>query len=337
MRDTFTTTQLAAGSRLLLVGGLLLVVAGLATGELFALLLSHTLNADLRAAWKEVLSLAGSAEAGSISSHFDQIHRLAAERARAMSLHSHFGPYGLLAAALAVAKTRFGQSGRYDLPAALLILGGGAMQSLGFLWLDYGGGEWSSISNIGAALMIVGLFLYCPGLLPSADLAAGIPGPREAGGRMLRIGAVLVFAGLLFGLYLAWRHVFFEEPHMHAALRGLVGAIVDGDQALADSLYADFKGAQIRMAITAASHSHAVAFGFIMIVTALTAPQLKLGRVWRNAAFVLIVGGGVLLPVFVYLAPRYGYAFALCADSAGGLAILGLLVVLYGLIPGRKR
>lgn len=98
---------LTGSARLLLVGGFLLVVAGLVTGEVFALLLSHRLNADLRAAWLQVLAAGG--DVGSILSRFEEIHRLATERARAMSLHSHFGPYGLLAALQAAGVTVGGQ------------------------------------------------------------------------------------------------------------------------------------------------------------------------------------------------------------------------------------
>jgi hypothetical protein len=325
--------QLTTSARLLLGGGLILVVAGLVTGELFALLLSHTINADLRAAWQDVLTLAGKADIEVVGLRFDEIHRLATERARAMSLHSHFGPYGLLAAALALFKTRLGAPGPYDLPATIFILAGGLLQSVGFLSLDYGATAWLTASNAGVVMLVLGIALYIPGLLPASSQVAAVPRFGEAGGRLLRSGVVLVFLGLVFGLFLAWRHVFFEEPALHRALRDLIGSIDAGDEETALSLYATYKSSQVRMAITAASHSHAVAFGFIMIVAALATEHLRLTRGWRNTSYLLIAVGGLLLPVFVYLAPRYGYVFALCADSAGGLVILGLLIVLIGLIP----
>lgn len=329
--------QLTASARLLLGGGLLLVVAGLVSGELFALLLSHSLNADLRAAWEEVLSLAGKADVQAIAVRFDDIQRLATERARAMSVHSHAGPYGLLAAGLALAKTRLGAPARHDLAAVVLMLAGGIVQSAGFLSLSYGAPAWLSVSNLGVAMLVFGIALYIPGLVRDTPPAAALPVVGEPGGKLLRVGAVLVVAGLLFGLYLAWRHVLYEEPALHAALRELIAALHAGDEEAAQSLYANYKSTQIRMAITAASHSHAVAFGFIMLVTGLAAKHLRLTGGWWRGAATLIAVGGLLLPVFVYLAPRYGYAFALSADSAGGLVILGLLVVLFGLIPGRRE
>lgn len=327
---------LSASSRLLLVGGLILVVVGLVSGELFALLLSHTINTDLKTAWQEVLAMASGADIESISSRFNEIHRLATDRARAMSLHSHFGPIGLLAAGLALAKIRLGDPGRYDLLAAVLILAGGLVQSVGFLSFDYDASGWASVSNAGAVMFVLGVVLYLPGLMPVAPRAMALPHPEQAGGRLIRIGAVMVFAGLLFGLILAWRHVFFEEPVLHAALRDLIESIGAGDEDAAMSLYVTYKSSQVRMAITAASHSHAVAFGFIMIVAALVAQHLRLKRIWRDTAFTLIALGGFLLPVFVFLAPRYGYIYALCADSAGGLVILGLLFVLFGLKPQKE-
>jgi hypothetical protein len=329
--------QLSPSSRLLLVGGLILVMAGLMTGEVFALLLSHTLNADLRTAWEDVLALAGKADVDAIPLRFDEIHGLATRRARAMSLHSHFGPYGLLAAGLALCKTRLGAPGRYDLPATVFLLAGGLVQSVGFLSLPYGTNGWLTASNAGGTMLVLGIALYIPGLLPVTGRADPMPHSAEAGGKLLRTGVVLVFLGLVGGLFLAWRHVFFEEPALHAALRGLIGSIEAGDEETALSMYTVYKSTQVRMAITAASHSHAVAFGFLMIVAALATQHLRLTPGWRNAAYTLIAAGGLLLPVFVYLAPRYGYVFALCADSAGGLVLLGLLIVLFGLIPRRGR
>lgn len=329
--------RLSLSSHILLAGGLVLVVAGLVTGELFALLLSHTLNAELRDAWQNVLALAGKAEVGAIIPRFDQIHHLATERARVMSLHSHFGPYGLLAACLALAKTRVGTAGRFDVPATVLILAGGLVQSVGFLALNYDTTSWFSIPQLGVALLLLGIALYLPGLLQTAPRAAALPRMDLAEGKLLRAGAVLVLAGLLFGLYLAWRHVYFEEPSLHAALRDLAVAVQAGDQAAASKLYATFKATQVRMAITAAAHSHALADGFIMIIAALAAEHLSLSAVWRKTAFTLIVAGGLAMPVFVYLAPRYGYIFALCADSAGGLVIVGLSIVVFGLVSPRRE
>lgn len=333
--NAMLSQRLGPAPTLLLGGGLVLVVAGLVSGELFALLLSHRLNADLRSAWQEVLAQAGRADAAAVLAQFEEIQRLATERARAMSLHSHFGPYGLLAAGLGLARVRLGRAYRFEVPAALAILVGGLMQSLSFLSFDAMADSWWSVSNGGAAVLLVGMVLYLPCLRSASASPPPLPRQGEPGGGLLRIGAALVLFGLLFGLYLAGRHVFFEEPALHAALHDLVGAIVAGDADTAQSRYAVYKSTQIRMAITAAAHSHAVAFGFIMLVVALATAHLQLHARWRSAAFVLIAAGGLLLPVFVYLAPRYGYIFALCADSAGGLVILGLLIVLVGLVPHR--
>jgi len=335
--QSFGDRWLSVSSKILLTGGLMLVVAGLVSGEVFALLLSHTLNARLQGAWQQVLALAGTADVDTIIPLFDHIHDLATDRARAMSLHSHFGPYGLLAAGLALAKAEFGIDGRFDNVAAILILAGGLVQSLGFLSLDYGVTPSLGVSHVGIAMLILGTVLYMSGLLRSAPHAVLLPGVNLAAGKLLRAGAALVFAGQLFGLYLAWRHVFFEEPILRSALHDLVSTVQAGDQPTASLLYTNFKSTQVRMAITAASHSHAVTFGFIMIVAALAARYLNLSVLWRNSAFILIGAGGLLLPVFVYLAPRYGYVFALCADSAGGFVILGLMIVLTGLLSPRRE
>jgi hypothetical protein len=325
--------NLKPSERLLIVGGLILVVGGLLAGELFALFLSHTINADLRAAWMDVLALSGKGAVDEITIRFEEIRALATERARAMSLHSHAGPYGLLASGLAITKSRLGNTGKFDLPAAILILAGGLMQSVGFLTLDYETGGVLSLSNTGVMLLLIGIGLYTAGLTPATVRAATLPRTEEAGGLLMRIGATLVFAGLVFGLFLAWRHVFFDEPALHTILLNLVEAIRNGEAEAANGFYTTYKSTQIRMAITAAAHSHAVTFGFLMIIVGLLAGNLRLSNMWSNSAFVLIASGGLLLPVFVYLAPRLGYFYALCADASGALVIIGLVIVLRGLMP----
>ncbi len=332
-RNSAGVRNLGPSERLLIAGGLILVVGGLLAGELFALFLSHTINAELRTAWMDILALSGQGAVDEITTRFEEIRHLATERARAMSLHSHAGPYGLLASGLAIAKSRLGNTGKFALPAAILILAGGLMQSAGFLTLDYESSAVLSLSNAGVILLLIGIGLYTPGLAQATAQAETLPRTEEAGGLLMRIGATLVFAGLVFGLFLAWRHVFFDEPEIHTILLNLVDAIRSGEREAANGFYATYKSTQIRMAITAAAHSHAVAFGFIMIIVALLAGHLRLRNTWRNSAFVLIASGGLLLPLFVYLAPRLGYFYALCADSAGALVVLGLLIVLRGLIP----
>lgn len=332
--DTLSRT-LDLSERILIIGGLILIVGGLVAGEVFALFLSHAINADLRDAWMDVLALSGQGAVPEILARFDEIRSLATERAQAMSLHSHFGPYGLLAAGLGLARYRQTAAGKFDTLASIFVVSGGLFQSLGFLTMDYQTGGWINLANAGALLLLAGLILLAPGLAKGKGASSALPTRNQPGGLLLRIGVTLVFAGLLFGLYLAWRHVFHEEPALHAALANLVSAIQSGNSAAATDLYASYKSAQITMAITAASHSHTVGFGFIMIVAALLANHLPpTMSQWRHAAFLLIAVGGILLPLFVYLAPRFGYIYALCADTAGGLVIVGLLIVITGLFGG---
>lgn len=333
---TCAPDALDTSERILIIGGLGLIVAGLIAGEVFALFLSHALNADLRAAWMDVLAMSGNSAAEEVVARFKEIKHLATERAQAMSLHSHTGPYGLLAAGVGLAKNRWRLVHKFDVPAAILVLAGAIVQSIGFLTLDYETGGWISLSNAGALLLLAGLVLlilpFIAMTVPTQEPPAPLPERSDPGGLMLRLGVLVVFAGLLFGMYLAWRHVFHEEPALHAALGNLIAAIQSRDTAVATELYGTYKSKQITMAITAASHSHTVAFGFIMIVSALLAGHLgRTTATWRNTAFVLIAVGGLLLPVFVYLAPRFGYFYALCADTAGGLVIIGLLIIIAGL------
>ena len=318
--------------KILTIGGIFLIVAGLVAGEIFALFVSHAINNNLRLAWEEVLAIAGQEGSAQLALRFEEIRLLATSRARAMSFHSHITAYGILAASLGVAKTFFGETRRTDALGAWLVLAGGGLQAAGFFTLNYQSGNWVSLSNVGALTLWTGLLILALNFVKGRPLGSKREIRAQNKNWLLRLGASLVLVGLLFGLYLAWRNVFFSEPQLHATISNLIAALVAGEHDTAVSLYKIYKKQQVTMAITAAAHSHAIAFGFVMMIVSLLGAYIRLPAGWRRCAYYLIASGGLLLPVFVYLAPRYGYAFALCADSAGGFVIIGLLIILTGLL-----
>lgn len=328
-----TDPTLRIGDRLMIAGGLALVLAGLASGEIFALLLSHVLNADLKATWLEIIGALPEMTAPEIHAGFDRLTAIASERAHAMTLHSHIGAYGVLAAALGILRSRLKLSDRFSGIEITLFFAGALLQSAAPFLAGFLATDSIVVIALGAALLCLSLAIILGKFMTRPRREDPAPAPHL---QSLQFGAALVSCGLIFGLFIAWRHVMFEEPALARTLDELFQSLIRRSPDETALLLGDYRAGQSRIAITAAAHSHAVNFGFLLIIAAFLHPHLALsGRAW-NWAWLLMAGGGFMLPVFVYLAPRLGYSFALLADAAGGLVLLGIAVALYGLLSRRS-
>lgn len=336
-----TASQYHPAQRLLLAGGVSLVLVGLLSGGIFALFVSHVVNAELRSVWAALIESVARGDTSAIHPAVDRLRELAVDRGRAMSMHSHIASYGLLTAMIGLARHSLLGNSNQNFIASLLVLTGGALQGASMYAQSWRMAQAFTASDLGAVLLFIGISLTVFRLLRS-DAAAAQTAPSVAGNFivdnvLLRAGASLVCIGLVLGLYVAWRHIYFEQPALSAAFAEMLRALDMGDVRTASARFGDYKTIQTRIDITAASHSHAVFFGFVLLVTAFTIRSLRLPRPVLNAARVLVLGGAFLLPVCVFLAPRISMRFALGANIGGALVVLALAIVLIGLVVGKER
>lgn len=159
--------------------------------------------------------------------------------------------------------------------------------------------------------------------------AAPLPAPDRP---LLLAGCSLTTLGLLFGMLTAWRNLTFEEPALSAALESLARAMTQGAGPAALDALLQYRTIQTRLDLTAAAHSHAVGFGLLLATLAYVTPHLRISVTGRIIIRLLGSVGGFVLPVCILLALRYGFGFALGADTAGALVILALLMVVKGLL-----
>jgi hypothetical protein len=89
---------------------------------------------------------------------------------------------------------------------------------------------------------------------------------------------------------------------------------------------------QSKIGITAAAHSHAIEFGLIIILLAFIQRYVLLDDAWRLRWARVLAVGAYLLPVCVYLATMYGLRAAAFADLFGGMVMLGLIAMGYGIV-----
>jgi hypothetical protein len=325
-------------ARMLALGGVALAVCGMLLGEIYAIYISHIANGLIKQNWSDVIQAAVAGDRGAITDRFAVIESLTAKRGRTMNTHSHLAAFGLLALLLALLQPYLGLAhGRRQLVAGIFLVG--ACLQFGGVYLAYYAGDWVLyVADLGAALVIVAIAATLlalrtrPAEVPSLGehLAEQLSGASSR--YLLKSGLILILAGMSFGLYYAWQLVTHDEPAVYSAVDAAVSAVVDGDTEKAATQIAGFKRLQSKIAITAAAHSHAVEFGFLMLLLAFVQGYVLLSAAWRLRWARVLSVGAFLLPVCVYMATHYGLRAAAFADLSGSLVLLALLAMGVGLL-----
>jgi hypothetical protein len=328
-------------SRLLAYGGALLLLCGLALGEIYALFISHAANSVIQQAWQAAIGAAAAHDEKLVETSFAAIADLAVERGRYMNAHSHIGAIGLLAMALAALLPLFQQHAITPtaLPTralAIALLSGGGLQAAATVATYYEPG-FQYLEDAGSALIVVALagfaVLALRGRMPEhaqsqiADLLISSTSARV----FTRLGLLLIFGGLCAGLLRAWHLGAGEETEVYAALDRGISALERADLSLASTSMATFKQLQSRNALLAAAHSHAVEFGMLAVLLACLQPRVRMNEIWRRRWSLVYALGAIALPVCVYLAPTYGMRAAFLADASGGAVMAALIAMTVGL------
>lgn len=325
-------------ARVLAISGLLFVAGGMVLGEIYAIYISHVANAIIGANWVGVIDASGRGDIAQLQEHFAVIGDLAAKRGRTMNSHSHLAAFGLLALVLALVQPYVDLPARTRFRLSIAFLGGSLLQVLGVYVSYYAGRFYLYASDIGALMLIgvIGVTLW--GLRRS--IAAGLPGRdllasylRPAASRYLvKSGLLLILLGMTFGLYYAWQLVSVDEPAVYDAVESAASRLAATDVAGATDEITRFKRMQSRIAITAAAHSHAIEFGFLMLLLAFVQRYVMLSDIWRMRWARTVSVGAFLLPVCVYLATRFGLRAAAFSDLFGGVVLIGLSAMAFGMI-----
>lgn len=326
-------------SRILALGGIVLIVVGMLVGEIYAIYISHVANGVIRQNWAALPEAVSLGDTELVRTHFAVIEDLAEKRGRTMNAHSHIGAFGLLAIALAFFQSLLSLTDRRKRQLAWLFLSGVVLQ-IGGVYLSYYVDAWILyLSDLGALMLIVVVGWTVAGLpanrpsVPTglSELVRGQLQP-EASRFLLRAGLLLILLGMAFGLFYAWQLVSDDQPALHASINAAIDRARQHDVDAAKDLIAQFKGLQSKIAITAAAHSHAIEFGLLMVLLAFVQRFVLFGERWRLRWAWVLTTGAYLLPVCVYLATLYGLRAAAFADISGGLVVVGLLAMAVGIV-----
>jgi hypothetical protein len=332
--------------RLYIFGGIALIAAGLLFGDISAVFVLHQ-NAALQGEALIAASRAVAAgNAAAVNEVFVHLGNVLEDRGTKVDAHVHMIDAGYLALLLALVQPYIALSRQTKKSLAALFIAGGVLLPVGIFLIHYVGLTGSPFAAIGwasvladsaGALLIVVLIMQAWGFrqylrsrqLSEPELPAEDSMPRRA---LLTGGTILVLLGFLHGAYYAGTLLYEHEQMETAILQRMINAATAGNLDLATTEVNNFGNLAGSRAVNIAAHSHIIEFGLLAMLLSFVQPFVFLSEKWKRRWVKLLLGGSVILPVFVLLELRLGLLAGGIADIGGLMVIIGLVGMLVGIL-----
>ena len=336
-----------SGRRLLLLGGIGLILSGMFFGDIFAV---FTLHQNAARVGTSLAAAADAALAGNrqlVLASFQNVGAFLENRGTKVDTHVHMIDFGYLALMLAILQPwlAFTESAKKRL--AWVFLTGGWLLPVGVYLIHYVGLArspmktigWASIAaDFGGLLVLIatfvcllGLWKHFRGKLPSP--ADTLLADRSMEGRMLFAGGIaLVLLGFFHGAYYAATDLYRHEEQDYSLLAQMSAGAATGAGAVVNDALAGYGQLQGAKAVNIAAHAHSIEFGLLAIMLAFFQPYVSLRASWKRRWAGVLLLGSLLLPVCVLLELRYGLLAGGLADFAGLLIIFALLAMWIGIL-----
>lgn len=332
--------------RLYIFGGIALIAAGLLFGDIFAVFILHqnaALQGEALIAASRAVAAGNAAEVNEVFVHLGNVLE---DRGTKVDAHVHMIDAGYLALLLALVQPYIALSRQTKKSLAVLFIAGGVLLPVGIFLIHYVGLTGSPFAAIGwasvladsaGALLIVVLIVQAWGFrqyfrsrqLSEPDLPAEDSMPRRA---LLTGGTILVLLGFLHGAYYAGTLLYEHERMETAILQRLINAATAGNLDAATTEVNNFGNLAGARAINIAAHSHIIEFGLLAMLLSFVQPFVFLSEKWKRRWVKLLLGGSVILPVFVLLELKLGLLAGGIADIGGLMIIVGLVGMLVGIL-----
>jgi hypothetical protein len=115
-------------------------------------------------------------------------------------------------------------------------------------------------------------------------------------------------------------------------LQRMIGVASEGNLAAASGEVANFGNLAGARAVNIAAHSHIIEFGLLAMLLSFVQPYVFLSEKWKRCWVKMLLGGSVILPVFVLLELKLGLLAGGVADLGGLMVVIGLLGMLAGIL-----
>jgi len=337
-----------SAQRLLIFGGIALILIGMVFGDIFAVFILHP-NADrIGNQLLEATRAVAARDPSAIQTHFARIGHLLENRGTKVDTHVHIIKFGYLSLILALIQPYFALAERIRKRWAQLFLAGAVLLPVSVFCIHYVELEyspfqfigWASLSaDLGGLLVVVaclgflaGLWRYLAGSHQTTTLGENLLRDQSWATRtLLAGGTLLILAGFLHGAYYAGVYRDTHEEQDAALLGAMAERAAAGDLPAATEAVHQYGSLQGAKAVHIAAHSHIIEFGLMASLLAFVQSYVFLSERWKRRWVMVFLFGSVVLPVFVLLELQWGLVAGGIADVGGSLVILALTAMLVGI------
>jgi hypothetical protein len=333
--------------RLLLLGGIALIVAGMMFGDVFAVLVLHQNAARVGAGLSAAAHAALAGDSSLVAANFTNVGSFLENRGTKVDTHVHVIEFGYLALLLAITMPWVAFSEKTRRAMAWMFLIGATLLPVCVFFIHYVGLAHSPLKAIGWASILadaggvcvllatcaylVGLYIYFrsrPEASPTDELFKA----RSATGRLLLAGGlVLILLGFAHGAYYAASDLYRHEALDYSLLSNMVTASASHDSAALDTALASYGELQGDKAVKIAAHAHIIEFGLLAMILSFFQPYVSLSEAWKRRCAWVLLAGSVILPVCVLFELRFGLYAGALADFGGVLVIAALVAMWVGI------
>jgi len=346
--DRSETFAPLSARRLLVLGGIGLILIGMIFGDVFAVFVLHQNAARIGASLSNAAHAALAGDGAAVLTNFQDVGGFLENRGTKVDTHVHMIAFGYLALMLSLLGPWIALSANTKKRLAWVFLNGAGLLPIGVFLIHYVGLAysplkaigWASIfADLGGLLVIVAALSYLFGLVKNfvavqrAAVRDDLLADASAPGRLLLAGGVfLVLLGFLHGSYYAATDLYRHEALDYSILSQVsIGAAKQNGAAVERGLaaYGQLQGDK---AVNIAAHAHIIEFGLLSMLLAFFQPYVNLRERWRQRWALVLLLGSVLLPVCVLLELKYGLVAGGLADVGGLLVIVALLAMWVGVL-----
>lgn len=333
--------------RLLLLGGIGLILTGMFFGDIFAVFTLHQNAAHVGGSLAAAADGALAGDARAVLANFQNVGAFLENRGTKVDTHVHMIDFGYLALLLAILQPWIAFEGKAKKRIAWVFLTGAWVLPIGVYLIHYVGlaGSplkslgWASIAaDFGGLLVLLATFACLVGLWrrlrgERTDPADTLLGDRSAAGRVLFAGGIaLILLGFLDGAYYAGVDLYKHEALDYSLLAQMSGSAAAGNRLAVSAALGSYGQLQGAKAVNIAAHAHSIEFGLLAVMLAFFQPYVRLRESWKRRWAVALLVGGLLLPICVLLEIQGGLVAGGVADLAGLLVILALLAMWVGIL-----
>jgi hypothetical protein len=332
--------------RLYIFGGIALIAVGMLFGDIFAVFVLHQNAGRQGAALIEACEAVAAGNVTAANHTFNDLGSLLEDRGTKVDAHVHMLDAGYLALLLALVQPYIAFSSATKKILALLFILGGLLLPIGIFLIHYVGLAHSPFAVIGwasvladsaGALLIVVLVIQAWGFwkyLGSRELTEPeLPRENSMPSRaLLTGGTLLILAGFLHGAYYAGAMLYQHEQMETGILDRMIGASASGNLGAATAEIDNFSNLAGARAVNIAAHSHIIEFGLLAILLSFVQPYVFLSDKWKRTWVKVLLGGSVILPVFVLLELKLGLLAGGIADIGGLMVLVALVGMLVGIL-----